>query len=131
MLPNMLNLENIDNKQVEKDLKKIRGYYQALTDKMIKFKVGGDRLWKKSHTKRGQKTEIKKGDIVIVTNFPTGKRNRLGRVTDTGETSAKVQFANSENTYKKRDIIPVATGNDLSNPKGGGLGPVGKAEKES
>ena len=131
VLPNMLDLENIDNKQVEKDLKKIRGYYQALTDKMIKFKVGGDRLWKKSHRKRGQKTEIKKGDIVIVTNFPTGKRNRLGRVTDTGETSAKVQFANSENTYKKHDIIPVATGNDLSNPKGGGLEPVGKAEKES
>ena len=73
----------------------------------------------------------KKGGIVIVTNFPTGKRNRLGRVTDTGETSAKVQFANSENTYKKHDIIPVATGNDLSNPKGGGLEPVRKAEKES
>ena len=127
----MLDSENIDNKQVEKDLKKNRGYYQVLTDKMIKLKVGGDRLWKRSHTKRGQKTEIKKGDIVIVTNFPTGQRNRLGRVTDTGETSARVRFANSENTYKKHDIISVATGNDLSSPKGGGLEPVKRAEEES
>ena len=129
-LPIMLDFEHIDNKQVENDLRKLREYYQALTDKMIKFKLGGDRLWKRSHTKRGQKTEIKEGDIVIVTNFPTGKRNRLGRVTETGETSAKVQFANSENTYKKHDIIPVATGHDLSNPKGVPGKPVKRAEKD-
>ena len=59
-LPTMLDLGNIDNKQIEKDLKKIREYYQVLTDKMIRFKVGGDRLWKRAHTKRGQRTEIKK-----------------------------------------------------------------------
>ena len=83
-----------------------------------------------THKKRTEDRN-KKGDIVIVTNFPTGKRNRLGRVTKTGETSAKVQFANSENTYKKHDIIPVATGNDLSSPKKSGLEPVKRAEKES
>ena len=98
---------------------------------MIRFKVGGNRLWKRTHTKRGQRTEIKKGDIVIVTNFPTGKRNRLGRVMETGKTSAKVQFANSENTYKKHDIIPVATGSDLSNPEKSDSKPVERAEKES
>ena len=51
-LPNMLDLENIYNKQIEKGLKKIREYYQALTDKMIRFKVGGDGLWKRANTKR-------------------------------------------------------------------------------
>ena len=54
----------------------------------------------------------------------------MGRVTETGETSARVQFANSENTYKKHDIIPVATGHDLSNPKGVPGKPVERAEKE-
>ena len=50
--------------------------------------------------KKRTKDRNKKGDLVVVTNFPTGKRNRLGRVMETGKTSAKVQFANSENTYK-------------------------------
>ena len=130
-LPTMLDLGNIDNKQIEKDLRKIRDYYQVLTDKMIRFKVGGNRLWKRTHTKRGQRTEIKKGDIVIVTNFPTGKRNRLGRVMETGKTSAKVQFANSENTYKNHDIIPVATGSDLSNPEESDAKQAERAEEES
>ena len=81
--------------------------------------------------KKRTKDRNQKGDIVIVTNFPTGKRNQLGRVMETGESSAKVQFANSENTYKKHDVIPVATGNDLSSPRKNDSEPVEGAEEES
>ena len=52
--------------------------------------------------------------MVLVTNFPSGKRNRLGKVTKLFDTSAKTHFGTSENVHKLSNIIPVATRGEIT-----------------
>ena len=107
----MLDMEHLDNNQLERDLNKLKRQYRYMTDKMLRLKVGGNQ------TKRGQKVELKKNDIIIVKNVPVGNR-----------TSVKVKFPNSENTYKMDEIFPVITGADLTTPT---KEPVGRESEKS
>ena len=81
-LPQVLDLNNQENSNLERDLKKVMMNYEKLMEKMVKLKFCGDKLWRRMHTKKGQNNSIQVKDIVLVTNFPSGKKNQLWKVTE-------------------------------------------------
>ena len=104
-LPTCLDLRDVKNTDVQKDLKRLQTHYRYLWNRMIRNRVGRPEFWKRKRCGNTD-TVLMVNDIVLIKGFTNNNCERMGQVITTNKTSARVRHTgNMEGNYKTSDLV--------------------------